>query len=150
MHSSTSVQRDVLDPRTVRLASGPCSFTYRRQKPGVLLLKISGDDIGQFGSATLDELNAEFDRFGAMNLFVDTQDAVGPATEVMESWTAYFAANRKKFKRIVVLILPESKLLHLTVSIVQHLSGIGRLLQIFSDPDRFFAALRQEAPDAAV
>lgn len=142
----TQVRREILDADTFRLSAGGCTFTYKRLKPGALLLTISGDDVGQFGAATLDEINAEFERFGAITLFVDTRSAVGPSTPVMQAWTAYFAANRKKLKSVDILILPESKLLHLTVSIVHHLSGLGGLLHIFSNLSNFHAAIRNEVP----
>lgn len=144
------LRRDIVASDTMRLSTGGCSFTYRRLKPGVLLLTIIGDDLGHFGSATLDELNAEFDRFGSMSLYVDAQAAEGPATEVMEAWTAFFASNQKKFKRIVILVLPESKLLHLTVKIVQHLSGVGKIFRVVSDPRNFHAAIKREVPAFAV
>ena len=141
------VKRESIDPETVRLSAEGCSFTYRRLKPGKLLLTIDGDDHGQFGAATIDEVNAEFDRFGVMTLFVDTIQASGPATSVMEAWTAYFGANRKKFTRIAILVSPDSQLLHLTVSIVQHLSGMVGQLRIFGSKDDFTAAIRAEVPE---
>jgi hypothetical protein len=140
------IRREILDPNTFRLTSGNCSFTYRRLKPGVLLMTIVGNDSGQFGTATIDEVNAEYDRFGVVTLFVDTKGAAGPATGVMEAWTAYFSANRKKLKHVSIMVAPESKLLHLTVSIVQHLSGMGGLLQIYGEPAKFRAAIQQEIP----
>ena len=150
MAQAFEIRREAVDPQTTRISAGQCSFTYRRLKPGVLLMTISGHDNGQFGTATIDEVNAEYDRFGPVTLFVDTQSAAGPATEVMEAWTAYFSANRKKLKRVAILVPPESKLLHLTVSIVQHLSGMGGLLQIHGDPAKFRAEIVQAVPGCIV
>src|SRR4051812_19806837 len=110
---SFEIRREIVDPNTLRLASGGSSFTYRRLKPGVLLMTIVGNDSGQFGTATIDEVNAEYDRFGVVTLFVDAQAAAGPSTQVMEAWTAYFSANSKKLKRVAIMVAPESKLLHL-------------------------------------
>jgi hypothetical protein len=141
------IRRETLDQNTTRLSCGNCSFTYRRLKPGTLLLTITGNDKGQFGTATIDEVRAEFERFGVVTLFVDTHGANGPSTEVMEAWTAFFSANRQKLKRVAIMVSPESKLLHLTVSIVQHLSGTGDLLQIFGDVNKFRAAILQEVPN---
>lgn len=141
----SQIKREVLSQSEVRLTAGDCSFTYKRLKPATLLMTIRGNDSGQFGAATMDEVNDEFERFGPVTLFVDTQHAAGPATEVMEAWTAYFSANRKKLTGVHILVLPESKLLHLTVSIVQHLSGMGGLLQIHADVPRFNAALEKIA-----
>jgi hypothetical protein len=143
---SSEIKRELLGGDTVRLSAGGCAFTYRRLKPGILLMSIDGDDVGQFGTATIDEVNAEFDRFGVVTLFVDTQNAAGPSTSVMQAWTAYFSANRKKLKRVAIMVPPDSKLLHLTVSIVQHLSGMGGLLQIYGDTAKFHAAIQQTVP----
>ena len=147
MSADARVTRETVDPQTVRLSAGGCSFTYRRLKPGKLLLAISGDDKGQFGTAAIDEVNAEFDRFGKLTLFVDAYNASGPATSVMEAWTAYFAANRPKFNNIGILVAPQSKLLHLTVSIVQHLSGMGGQLRVFGSDQDFTKAIQAEVPD---
>jgi len=133
-----------VDDTTLRLSAGGCSFTYRRLKPGALLLTITGDDTGQFGAATIDEVNAEFERFGTLKLFVDTHQASGPSTAVMEAWTAYFAANRKKLKGVTILVNAESKLLHLTIKIVKHLSNTGGLLQIIDDAKAFHESVARE------
>jgi hypothetical protein len=45
---------------------------------------------------------------------------------------------------VVVLVPPESKLLHLTVSIAQHLSQTGDLLRICGDVEEFARALAVE------
>ncbi|HYF51062.1 MAG TPA: hypothetical protein VEJ63_16735 [Planctomycetota bacterium] len=140
-----SIEREQINATTLRLTSGGCSFTYERLKPGVLLVTIRGDDHGQFGTATIDEVNAEFERFGPLALLVDTTEASGPTTAVMEAWTAYFAANRKKLKTVCILVNAESKLLHLTVRIVKHLSGTGGLLQIVDERKAFEEMARRNA-----
>lgn len=139
-----NILREQIDPSTLRLSAGGCAFTYARIRPGALLVTITGDDAGQFGTATIDEVNAEFERFGPLQLFVDTQHASGPSTAVMEAWTAYFAANRKKLKSVMILVNAESRLLHLTVRIVKHLSGTGGLLQILDDDKAFREAIARE------
>ena len=148
--ASQSIQRETLDGNTIRLSADRCSFTYRRLKPGIVLMTIAGNDHGQFGAAAIDEVNAEFERFGIVTLYVDTRAAAGPSTSVMEAWTAYFSANRSKLRRVSIMVPPESKLLHLTVSIVQHLSGMGGVLQIFGDVERFQAAIQQDVPGAVL
>jgi hypothetical protein len=48
---------------------------------------------------------------------------------------------------VVILVEPESKLLHLTVSIVQHISRTGGLIRIDGDTADFEAAIRKEVPE---
>jgi hypothetical protein len=141
---SIDIRHETLSADTFKLSAGPCSFTYRRIKPGALLMTINGDDTGQFGTATIDEVTAEYERFGTVSLYVNALDANGPATAVMKTWTAYFAANRKKLKTVVVLVSPESKLLHLTVSIVQHLSETGGLIKVVGTLDGFHQIIKQD------
>jgi hypothetical protein len=139
--------REVLADGVVRLTAGACTFLYERLRPGVLLITISGQDNGQFGPATVDEAAAEFGRFsGPVRLFVDTRGATGPTRQVMETWTEWFAANRARLERVVILVPPESKLLHLTVSIVQHISRTGGLIRICGETAEFEAAIRKEVP----
>lgn len=148
MPATPSVVREVLAGGAVRLTGGACTFLYERLRPGVLLITIQGPDSGQFGPATVDEAAAEFARFaGLVQLFVDTRGATGPAREVMETWTEWFAANRSRLQRVAILVQPESKLLHLTVSIVQHVSRTGGLIRIHGETVEFEEAIRKEVPD---
>lgn len=131
----------------MRLTAGACVFDLRRLSPGVLLVTIAGDDRGQFGTAVLDELDAEMARFGKpLLLFFDMRKAMGPSTPVMEMWTAWIANHRQKLRRIVLLVLPESKVLHLTLSIAQLLSRTGSLFRLCGDVDEFARMVRDEVP----
>jgi hypothetical protein len=145
--SPPSLSRETLPNGCVRLRSGRCSFEYRRLKPGVILVRIEGNDAGQFGTATVDEVAAEFARTTEpIQLFIDTAQATGPTREVMETWTEWFAANRSRLARVVILIPPESQLLHLTISIARHLSGTAGLIRICGDRAEFKEAICRFAP----
>lgn len=136
------VQRDTLDNGSVRLLAGGCEFLYERLQPGVLRITIRGNDVGQFGHATLDELALEYERTGApISVFVDATRATGPSTVVMETWTAWLAASARKLQALVVLIPEGSKLLHLTVSIAKHLSRTGDVIRICSTQSEFDGAI---------
>lgn len=133
-----AVRREIAGEGRVRLFSDACVFTYERLRPGALLVTIEGNDTGQFGRETLDEIAREWTHCEAPTLvFVDARRATGPSTVVMEAWTAWLAANRARLGRLVVLIPEGSKLLHLTVSIAQHLSRTGNLIRICSDEGEF-------------
>jgi hypothetical protein len=141
------VRRDIIENGDIRLSGGGCTFLYRRLRPGVLCIHIEGNDTGQFGPATLDEISQEFARAGKpLEVFIDTRRATGPSTAVMETWTAWLAANRDKLQRLTVLIPESSKLVHLTVSIAKHLSRTGDLLQICSGQEEFEEAIRAAVP----
>jgi hypothetical protein len=134
------IKREILPGGDVRLSSGDCTFLYRRPRAGTLLVKISGDDRGQFGTAPLDEILTAIAREGRLELFVDTREATSAATDVSDDWTRFFSVNREKLSRVYVLV-GGSKVLQLTVAIAQHLSRTGNLIQIYSDPETFHLKL---------
>jgi hypothetical protein len=143
----TDVKRESLADGAVRLSAGKCTFVFRRLLPGTLLVTIVGDDVGQFGSTTVDEVANEYTRFGKqLSLFFDLRATQGPATPVMEIWTQWFANHRNNLKRVVLLVPPESRVLHLSVSIARHLSQTGNLIRICGDTNEFQTAIHDEAP----
>jgi hypothetical protein len=131
------VVRETLPDGQVRLSDQDCTFVFRRLKPGALLVTITGQDAGQFGTSTLDEIRLELMRQRPLELFVDAREAFGAAVSVSDEWTRFFSLNREHLKRVSVLV--GSKFVYLTVAIAQHLSRTGNLIQIYSDPETFDA-----------
>lgn len=127
----------------VKLSCGGCTFLYRRPKPGILHVVITGQDSGQFGTTTLDEIRAEIGRQCPLELFVDACEALGAAVSVSDEWTRFFSTHRSELSREHVLV--GSKVLSLTVAIAQHLSRTGNLIQIYSDRDLFEARFAQSS-----
>jgi hypothetical protein len=139
------VQREEGPGGEIRLHDGKCSFTFRRLKEGkAFLVIIAGNDTGQFGTRTLDEIRMELMRNRPLELFVDARAATGATVSVSEEWTRFFSLNREQLKRVSVLVGSEA--VHLTVAIAQHLSRTGTLIQIYSDPATFDACLAPHLP----
>jgi hypothetical protein len=142
------VHREILSDGAVQLSGAGCRFVYRRLRPGVVLMHISGDDAGQFGTATQDEAATEFARCSQpLELFIDATGALGPATQVMEHWTSWFESHRRRLGRVRILVRPDAKVLQLTVAIAKHLSGTGDLIEILSDRPRFELSIAEVAPE---
>ena len=143
MSEQTKVTREERPDGEVRLYDAACTFSFRRLSPspvgGALLVTITGNDTGQFGTRTLDEIRLELMRNRPLELFVDAREALGAAVSVSDEWTRFFALNREHLKRVSVLV--GSKVVYLTVAIAQHLSRTGNLSQIYSDPEIFEARL---------
>lgn len=137
----TTVQRETLPDGRLQLTAGGCTFVYRRLRPGALLVTISGDDRGDFGQTTLDEIRMELLRTKPIELFVDLRAATGAAVSVSDEWTKFFSTNQEHLKRVSILV--GSKIISLTVAIAQHLSRTGNLIQIYSDAETFDARVRE-------
>ncbi|WP_437999011.1 hypothetical protein WMF26_02470 [Sorangium sp. So ce185] len=141
--ASTAIRREVLADGAVQLANDRCSYTFRRLRPGVMLIAIAGHDGGEFGELPLDEIRKEIARFGPAALFVDVRAVTVAAPSVSDAWTAFFAANRATISRVRILV--GSKLLQLVVALSKEASRTGDMIQIDDDPERFQAALAREA-----
>ena len=137
--AENAVVREERPDGEVRLYDAACTFSFRRPQAGALLVTITGNDTGQFGTRSLDEIRLEMLRYRPLELFVDAREAIGAAVSVSDEWTRFFALNREHLKRVSVLV--GSKVVHLTVAIAQHLSRTGNLIQIYSDPEIFAARL---------
>lgn len=150
MRERILIEREILGEGTVQLRSPTCRFRYERLKPGVLRMTIDGDDRGDFGSATYDEVSAEFSRFNLpLALFIDAAAAMAPTTKVMDEWAAWFTGHRQQLKTVAVLVDADSKLTHLSVSIAKHLSHTGDLITILTDRKRFERVLQQHLGETA-
>jgi hypothetical protein len=135
------------DDRT-RFSSERCTITVERPAAGVVLVRISGYDRGQFGLQPLDEVAADMQRWGSVHLFVDAADASGATWSVSEQWTDWFAANRARLAGVAILVA--SPLVRQTIAVARELSRTGRLIDIYDDRGRFEDALsRATAPRVA-
>lgn len=132
------IHRETLDDGSLRLSSRRCSFTFRRAAPSVLVVVIEGRDTGQFGPSVFEEIRLHLGS-KPLELFVDARAAAGPTSEVSDAWTRFLSREAKQLRR--VSILAASKFVHLTVSVAKLFSRTGELIQIYSDPAVYRAAL---------
>ncbi len=144
----TQVVKRVAADGSLELISHEGKFTFQRLGAGALLVTITGNDKGQYGTAALDEIRLEIMRHGPLELLINAELAVLVTPDVSQEWTRFFTESRTQLKR--VSILTGSKLINLTVAIAQHLSYTGSLIQIYSDRDLFFTALARSNAQVAI
>jgi hypothetical protein len=139
------MQRESLTDGSARLRGKSCAFLYTRLRPSALLVTIAGRDLGELGSAPLDEMDAEIARFGEpLELFIDTSRAEAVSEAVSEAWTAWFTSRRARLQRVE--ILARSRMLELTIAVSKHFSRTGELIRIHNDAARFEAAIAAAVP----
>ena len=129
------IKRELGPGGRVNLADPRCTVVFERLRPGVLEIRITGTDSGQFGAATLDEISNALRRERPLELFVDAAEASMPAVSVSQDWTRFIALNQKDLKRVSVLV--SSRSVALTMAIAQHLSNTGKLMQIYTDRELY-------------
>lgn len=136
-------KRETLPDGAVRLEAARCSFTFRLVAPRLLRVDIRGRDRGQFGPAVFEEIR--FHLGGEpLELFVDASEAEGPTTQVSDAWTRFLNREAPHLKRVSILAV--SNFVHLAVSVAKLFSRTGELVQVYSDPALFRAALATSAP----
>lgn len=130
-----------LDSNTFRLdaPSGACSFTYRRLRPGLMLLTIAGQDRNELGPLAYEPLDAEVARHGALDLSIDLRGADTVGGGVREGWTDWFQSRRASLKRVT--ILTGSRPIEMAVAVSKLFSRTGDLIQILTSPTLFSQAL---------
>lgn len=142
--ANEAVRREVRPDGAVQLLCSGCTFVYRRPRWGVLIVTINGHDVGQFGTAPLDEIVAAMHRERPLELYIDAREAFGADPSISEDWTRFFITNRSNLRQVHILV--GSKFIYLTVAIAQHRSHTDDLIQVYTDPAAFEARLRAVLP----
>jgi hypothetical protein len=135
------VAREQLADGQVRLSTPKCAFTFTTIAKGILHVGISGHDTGAFGPAVFEEIRFHVSGPASLELFVDATKATGPTSNVSEAWTRFLSTEAKHLKRVTILAV--SKFVHLTVSVAKLFSRTGELIQVYSNPALFKAAMER-------
>jgi len=138
------IQREVRSDKSVRIWDEKCSFEYFRLRPGVVLIVISGQDEGQFGLQTIDELREDISRFAPIELFFEMRHTAAGSMPVQEAWTEWIRENRSALKGVSFLV--RSKYMHVTIEIAKLFSRTGELMRVYLDAAPFEEAIARAAP----
>jgi hypothetical protein len=131
--------RETLPDGSTLLRSERCSHTFTRLRPGVLLLRIVGNDRGEFGDAPMDLVQAELLRFRALAFFMDLSAVEGVVSRVREGWTEWLRLHQSGLTQ--VHMLTGSRFVTTTVSVSKELSRTGDMIQIHKEPESFAQAI---------
>ena len=109
--------------------------------PAVVLVRISGRDVGEFGTKPLSAADRLLGTKQDAHLFIDARDTQGASVEVSNEWAQWLARNRSRFTR--VHMLTGSQYVRMTAEFVRRFAELGALMEIYSDSVAFDAALSQ-------
>ena len=127
-----------------RLASDTCAFQIERRSPGVLLVRIEGHDIGEFGDLPMRCLEAFMSQDLPVELFIDARATRGASMQVSNDWAAWLGRSRERLASI--RMLSGSRYVHFTAEFVRRFSELEKLMQVDADPAAFDAALAASSP----
>jgi hypothetical protein len=69
-------------PRELRYEGIHCTLTLQQPAPSVIVLRISGSDVGEFGEAPMQALDSWLRDTGRVQFFIDARDVRGASIEV--------------------------------------------------------------------
>jgi hypothetical protein len=110
------------------------TLEVRRPCPGVLLVTISGNDVGEFGSAPLVEITPDAKR-GPLHLFIDARRGQTASMDVSHEWAAWMKEHHSALESISMLT--GSKFIQLTASFVRSFADLGEKMRIYTSADAF-------------
>jgi hypothetical protein len=80
-----------------------CSLTLRRYPGGVLMLRISGTDIGEFGTRPMLALKDLLTDNEPVHLFIDAREVRGASISVSGEWAQWLRAQKADLQNISML-----------------------------------------------
>jgi hypothetical protein len=116
-------------------------MTAERPAKGVVVLRIAGSDVGEFGDGPfllLEQWLGESQR--TLDLFIDASKVRGASMDVSGDWAVWLGKHRAKWR--TVTMLTNSAFIHLTAKFVRRFAELEDIMRICTEPAVFEGALR--------
>ena len=114
-------------------------LSIERPTAGVVVLRLTGWDVGEFGDAPMKALEADVAR-GEVRLFIDARAVKAATIDVSNDWALWLRKHKARFASISMLT--GGPFVQLTAKFVQRFADLGDLMRIYTDATAFDADLR--------
>jgi hypothetical protein len=114
-----------------------CRLTIERHSGGIVLIKITGTDIGEFGDAPMRDLSAMLDQ--PIELFIDAREVRGASIEVSAEWAAWLRSHKVQIRE--VSMLTGSRFIQITADFVRRFADLEGIMRVYTEPAAFDTAL---------
>jgi hypothetical protein len=118
-----------------------CSLVIQRPLPAVVVLRIAGTDIGEFGEAPMRALDEPLAGAGPIELFVDARDVRGASIDVSAMWAQWLSAHRLQLRE--VSMLTGSRFVQVTADFVRRFAELEGIMNVYTEGAAFDAALAE-------
>jgi hypothetical protein len=125
----------------VRYDGVHCSFALGRPAANVVVLRISGTDVGELGDAPMRGLDDCLAGAAPVQFFIDARETRGASIEVSGEWAVWLAARKNRFSRISMLV--GSRFIEVTADFVRRFAELEGLMRIYTEPAAFDADLKE-------
>jgi hypothetical protein len=120
--------------------SANCRLSIEQPSARVVVIRLSGWDVGEFGDAPLRELEKALAGAGEIELFVDAREVRGASVDVSNGWAHWLKANRTSFKQ--VRMLTGSRFVRMTADFARRYAELNDIMTVQENAADFDAALQ--------
>lgn len=118
-----------------------CTMEITRPCPGVVVVAITGRDVGELGDAPFQAIEAELGAGAVAELFIDGRHTASASIDVSNEWARWLQRRRDRLRRVTMLT--GSRLVEITAGFVRRFAGLEDLMRVTTDPAAFDAALAE-------
>jgi hypothetical protein len=118
-----------------------CTLSIQTFPSRIVVLKISGTDIGEFGDRPMTELAKSLVDNDPIRLFIDARDVRGASIEVSGEWAGWLQANKAHLRE--VNMLTGSRFVEVTAGFVLRFAALQGIRRIYTEAAAFDAALAE-------
>jgi hypothetical protein len=131
------------NPRRLPLeyTSANCRLVLEQPGPSVIVVRISGSDVGEFGEGPMLALDSWLAEAGNIELFIDARKVRGASIDVSAEWAKWLDKNRTSLRTITMLT--GSHFVHLTAEFVRRFHSLQGIMRICTEPSVFDHALAE-------
>jgi phage regulator Rha-like protein len=130
-----------IEHREERYEGMHCELRMEQLSRSVVLLKISGTDVGEFGNAPMLMLDEWFKELRQVEFFIDARDVRGASVEVSADWGKWLSRHKNALQSITMLT--GSRFIQITAEFVRRFSELEGLMRICTEPEVFDAAVAE-------
>ncbi len=123
----------------VRLDGIHCNLSIEKPSARVVLMKIAGTDVGEFGDAPMKILAECVGSMSAVHLFIDARDVRGASIEVSSEWASWPSAHKPVLE--TVTMLTGSRFIKITAEFVRRFASLEGSMRVCTEPAVFDQAL---------
>ncbi len=118
-----------------------CRLAIERPAAGVLVVRLTGWDVGEFGDAPMREMDKDLAGAAPVALYIDAREVRGATIDVSNDWALWLRTNRAKLSRISMLT--GSPYVQLTAKFVRRFADLEDAMRIYTDHAAFDGALTE-------
>jgi len=112
-----------------------CNLVIQQFPSRVVVLRISGSDIGEFGEAPMKALNDRVQTSYPIDLYIDARDVRGASIEVSCDWAEWLTSHRSELRSVTMLT--GTRFIQITAEFVRRFASLEGIMGICTEPAIF-------------